>query len=141
MLLRALPLVLAAIGIIVLVGGCGRDNGLPGDLTEHLEGCGISVPVLGSHAPLSSRAGHLFFEEDPSIEQKIIAEFNLTEVERGSPEFQSISTRVVAKPKALWGISGRPAKLKLNDRGQLEFLYLLKTENDRTYLFAEYAYG
>ena len=136
-----IPLALFVIGVAAVAGGCGRDNGLPGDLTEHLAGHGISLDVLGSQAPLSSRAGLLFFEENPSIEQRIIAELDLESVEPGSEEFESVSTRVVAKPRALWGASGRPAKLKLADGGQFEYLYLLKTEDGRTYLLAEYAYG
>ena len=99
------------------------------------------MSVLGFQAPLSSRAGHIYFEEDPRIEQEIIAKFNLRKVQQGSPEFESISTQVAEKPKALWGVSGTPAELKLKDGGQLDYLYLLKTMEGRTYLFAQYAYG
>jgi hypothetical protein len=141
MLFRNTLLALATMGIVALVAGCGRGNGLPGDLAEHLSRHGISVEILGFEAPLSSRAGFLFFEEETSIEQKIIAEFDLRKVEPGSREFESISSRVIARPEALWGVTDRPAKLKLRGGLQLEYLYLLQTGDGRTYLLAEYAYG
>ena len=41
----------------------------------------------------------------------------------------------------LWGISGRPVQLRLKDGAQLEYLYLLTTQEGQTYLITEYAYG
>lgn len=135
------PRSLAALCFAALAGGCGRDNGLPVDLTEHLVRNGISVDLTGSEAPWSSRAGLVFFEAAPDIERAIIAAFELEPVERDSPEFELVTGRVVATAKALWGTTGRPATLRLEDGGQFEYLYLLQTEEGRTYLVAEYAYG
>jgi hypothetical protein len=134
-------LALAAVGLTVLSSGCARDNGLPDDLTEHLAGYGISVLVLGSEAPLSSRSGHVFFAAAPGVEQEIIAALGLEPIEPGSPEFELVCARVSATPRALFGTSGRPPGLQLEDGGQFEFLYLLQTTDGRTYLLAEYAYG
>jgi hypothetical protein len=138
---RVILVVLAAVGAIALAGGCARDNGLPGELTKLLAGNGITVPVSGSEAPLSSRAGLVFFQADPTLERKIIAAFGLRRVEPESAEFEAAAARVAARPNALWGVAGRPAALKLPGGGQLENLYLLTTQDGRTYLLAEYAYG
>lgn len=134
-------LALALIAISMLLGGCGRGNGLPDDLTAHLTGRGISVRILGFKAPLSSRAGFVFFDPDPDLEVKIIAEFHLKKIEQEDRQFDFIAARIAGKPKALWGISGRPARLKLKNGAQFEYLYLLTTEDGRTYVLAEYSYG
>ncbi len=141
MLFRITHLVLVAVGIAALAGGCGWNNGLPYDLMGHLARHGISVRVLGSDAPLRSRAGFVFFNQDPDIEAKIIAEFDLRKIEPNNSAFNVIPALVTGKPKTLWGIGGRPAKLKLKGGAQFEYLYLLTTEDGRTYLLACYAYG
>lgn len=140
-LFRRTYLATAVMGFTMFGTHCGRDNGLPGDLTEHLARHGITVDVTGSQAPLSSRAGFIFFEPDPETEAKIIAEFDLGKIEPENTLFDSVSARVPAKPEALWGTAGRPEKLKLENGAQLEYLYLLTTVDGPTYLLAEYAYG
>ena len=141
MLLKATQLVMTAIGIAVLVSGCKPGNGLPSDLTAHLAAHGISVRASGFHAPLSSRAGFIFFDHDPALETKIITEFDLKKIKPQDPRFNFYAGRVAAKPTSLWGIAGRPTRLKLKDGAQFEYLCLLTTADGRTYLLAEYAYG
>ena len=136
-----LQLVVVAIGLAAIPVGCGRGNGLPGDLKDLLARNGIAVHVRGFEAPLSSRAGFVFFDQDPAMEAMIVARFNLQKTEPDSADYRFISARVPGKPKDVWGIAGRPAKLKLDDGGQLEYLYLITTSDGRTYLAAEYAYG
>lgn len=133
--------ILAVLGLAALAAGCGRGNGLPAALRGHLAEQGIVLPAAGSVAPLSSRAGLLYFAGDPALEAAIIAQFDLRKIEAGDPAFRFITGRVSEQPRALWGIAGRPARLKLGNGLQFEYLYLLTTEDGRTYLFAEYAYG
>ena len=131
---------MTAIAIPLVLSGCGRNNGLPSDLTAHLAIHGIHVRASGSQAPLSSRAGFVFFDHDPAIEAKIVVEFQLEKIDPQDPRFSFYAGRLAEKPLSLWGIGGRPAILKLKDGAQFEYLYLLTTEG-RSYLFAEYAYG
>jgi hypothetical protein len=132
---------ITAAGIVLLVTGCGRDNGLPNDLTGHLAALGIELRASGSHAPLSSRAGYIFFDQNPEFEARIIAAFGLKEIDSQDPLFGLVSRQVSAKPIGLWGITGRPANLKLANGGQFEYLCLLTAADGHTYLCAEYAYG
>lgn len=132
---------MAVMATAMLLGACGRGNGLPDDLAAHLAGHGISAPFSGFEAPLRSRAGLVFFGSDPVIEAKIIAEFHLKKIQREDRQFAFITTRIHGKPKALWGISGRPSQLRLKNGAQFEYLYLLTTADGRTFLLAEYSYG
>lgn len=136
-----MKLVVVAVGLAVIPGGCGRGNGLPGDLKNLLARNGIAVHVRGFEAPLSSRAGFVFFDHDPAIQALIVARFNLQRTEPDSRDYSFVASRVPVRPKDVWGIAGRPAKLKLDDGGQFEYLYLITTSDGRTYLAAEYAYG
>jgi hypothetical protein len=130
----------AAAAIVLLAHGCGRDNGVPADLVNHLARHGIQIRALGSRAPLSSRGGFVTFEHDTAVEAKIAAAFRLERLAPEDPRFSSYAGRIAEKPVALWGIGGRPASLTLENGSQFESLYLLVTEG-RSYLFAEYAYG
>lgn len=129
------------LAMMLVLCGCARDNGLPGDVTDHLAAHDVQVEFLGADAPPSSRAGMVYFDTDPAVEQRIVAALHLEPVSPGTPAFDDISGRVPERPAMLWGASGRPPKLKLRDGGQFEYLYLLRTADGRTYLFAEYAYG
>ena len=131
---------MTAIAIPLLAGGCGRDNGLPTDLTAHLAIHGIHVRASGSQAPLSGRAGFVSFDRNPALEAKTVTKFQLGKIAPGDPRFSFYARQIAEKPLSLWGIGGRPAILKLKDGAQFEYLYLLITEK-RCYLFAEYAYG
>jgi len=113
---------------------------MPDDLTAHLAAHGIMVPVAGSIAPLSGRAGIVFFDHEPTIENKIVAELHLEKIGPEDPRFVAYAGKISEKPVSFWGVSGRPAILKLKGSAQLEYLYLIITET-RSYLFAEYAYG
>ena len=132
---------LAFVALVAFSSGCGRNNGLPDDLTEHLAGHGITVGVVEAEAPLSSRSGLLRVEGTPGFEQAIVAALGLEPIERASPEFERVAERLPVPPGSLWGASGRPPALRLADGGQLEYLYLCLTEDGSTYLLAEYAYG
>jgi len=136
---RTIKLVVSVFGVAIFLNGC--NNGLPNDLSDHLSCHGIIVRVAGFHAPISGRAGYIFFAHDIDIETKIIAQYDLKRIEHQDPRFKFISCQITETPKELWGIVGRPAKLKLNSGAQFENLYLLATEEGRTYIFAEYAYG
>lgn len=141
MTLSASRAVLGLVATAIIVSACGRGNGLPPDLANHLADRGIPISISGFDAPLSSRGGFVFFEEDPSAEAKIVAEFGLKEIDRKDRMFLFVSGKIPEKPKVLWGVAGRPKSLRLKDGAQLEFLYLLTTFEGRTYIFSEYAYG
>lgn len=140
MLWRIARYLTAAVAIVLAAHGCGRDNGLPADLTGHLARHGIQIQTLGSEAPLSSRAGFVVIEHDSALEARIIAEFRLERIAAQDPRVAAYAGRVGETPVAVWGIGGRPASLKLENGSQFENLYLLVTAR-RSYLFAEYAYG
>ena len=138
-MLRAIKLIVTLIGVVFFLNGCG--NGLPGDLADDLSKHGIIVRVSGFHAPISSRAGYIFFVHDIDIETNIIAQYDLKKIDPHDPRFKFISCRIGETPKELWGIANRPVKLKLKNGAQFENFYLLTTKEGRTYIFAEYAYG
>ena len=65
----AAPLLLAAF----LLAGCGRDSGLPRDLTSHFKARGISIQPSRAHAPLSERGGYVVVSYDAQVAARIIA--------------------------------------------------------------------
>jgi hypothetical protein len=83
----------------------------------------------------------LTLSPDPLAETRLVAALGLVVVDSYDPIFRTISGRVAAEPKALRGISGRPAQLRLRNGAQLEYLYLLTTQDGRSYIITEYAYG
>jgi hypothetical protein len=135
--------ILMAASVIGLLGGCGRGNGLPGDLTSHLAGRGIQVKPIQSHAPLSGRGGYVIVRHNPTTATNLIAAFKLGQVPADDRQFRWVVERVgsISTAKEIWGAVGRPAQLKLKNGGQLEYFYLLITTDGRMYLLAEYAYG
>jgi hypothetical protein len=114
-------------------------NGFSRDLTSHLNANGISLSLVGSDAGVGSRRGHVSFRADPAVEAKIIERFGLKPVEpTAAPQ---ITSMLPMGTRALWGIVGRPATLKLKSGVQFEYLYLQKTPDGLTFLAAEYAAG
>jgi hypothetical protein len=145
-LLKMLPIrhLAAALSMMVLLlPGCGRDNGMPGDLTELLKAHDILVQPSRSHAPHSQRGGFLVAKHDSEVAAKIISTFGLKKIPADDPAW-SLRAPAVGAPvaaKEVWGVSGRPAQLKLKDGAQFEYFYLLVTPDGEMYLMAEYAYG
>jgi len=80
---------------------------------------------------------------DPQTAANIIAVFGLETIQPDASPWRLALERAggVASPKELWGVSGRPAQLKLKNGDQFEYLYLLVTTDGWMYLLAEYAYG
>ena len=135
-----LALLLAAATIL---GGCGRDNGLPRELISHLSNRGIKITPSRVRAPLSSRGGYIVAPFDPRIATTIVSTFKLERIEADDHQWRMAigQTDGTAAPKELWGVSGRPPVFKLKSGGQFEYFYLLITTDGMMYLIAEYAYG
>ena len=126
-----------------LLPGCGRDNGMPRDLTEHLKARGIIIQPTSISAPVSKRGGFVIMNYDAKVAAKIIATFSLKKIPADEPHWavtaQNVGATVTAKE--VWGAPGRPSQFKLKDGGQFEYFYLLVTPGGEMYLYAEYAYG
>lgn len=139
---RALLWLVAAVGTPLLAGGCSVDNGLPADLAAHLATHGVPLRIKRSHAPLTDRAGVVVIARDTALEQRIVLAFGLTRIERDDVRFaRRIPADLATRPDlAVWGVEGRPASLRLQGGGQLEYLYLITTADEAS-LLAEYAYG
>ena len=131
------------LAMIATLTGCGRDNGLPADLTRHLADQGITISPSHTHAPLSSRGGYVVVPSTSQLAVDLIAEFDLEEVKPGDPIWNRMADQAggTAAIEEMWGIAGRPAQFKLEDGGQFEYFYLVVTNDDLMYLLAEYAYG
>ncbi len=123
--------------------GCGRDNGMPRDLTDHLEARGIIIQPTLTNAPLSQRGGFLVTRYDAQIAAKLISAFGLKQIQEDDIGWalraKTIGANIAAKE--IWGVSERPSQFKLKNGGQFEYFYLLVTPDGEMYLFAEYAYG
>ena len=136
---------LALLAIVViglsLSAGCVRDNGLPQDVVRLLDGRGAKVEVISANAPLSSRKGTLAVAADTQTRQQIVDGLQLAQIVPSDPRFSALGKDIGSAPAAVWGIAGRPAQLRLHDGSQLEYLYLLTTDDGRTYIVAEYSYG
>jgi hypothetical protein len=128
----------AAIGLAYFAFSYAQ-NQFTRDLTAHLSANGITLSLVGSNAGLGSRRGHLSFRADSALEAAIIQRFGLKSVEPTS--VPQITALLPMGTRALWGITGRPAALKLKGGAQFEFLYLQKTPDGLTFLVAEYAQG
>jgi hypothetical protein len=131
---------------IIVIGiclGCGGGNGLPQDLVRHLGGKGITLKVVRSHAPLSSRGGYVIGKHEVAAEVKIVSVFNLQPLTAGDPGWQQIAARwkIGTKSTSIFGATGRPAGLKLKNGSQFEYFYLVIMGDGTMWLFAEYAYG
>lgn len=137
------------LGLVLMVAyssalsGCGRDNGLPGDLTRHLAERGIKITPARVHAPLSSRGGYVVVGHTPEVATNLVLTFKLERIDADDRQWGWAIERAggVAGVKEMWGITGRPAQFKLKDGGQFEYFYLIITEDGFMYLVAEYAYG
>ena len=134
---------LEALPALILAGGfgCGANNGLPGDLVSLLCDSGIEIRILEEHAPFDSRAGFVRIEHDEALEARIVAAFDLLVIDPKDPVSIDFAKRAGGTPSSLWGITGDSPKLLLEDGGRFLYLYLMVTDDGRTFVFAEYAYG
>lgn len=131
------------LGALLVLSGCGRGNGLPSDLIRHLDQRGIKVTPVRVHAPASSRYGYVVTSHAPELVSALVTTFHLQRLEPGDGQWQMAVERAggVTSVKEVWGIAGRPAAFKFQNGGQLEYFYLLVTEDGWLYLAGEYAYG
>lgn len=134
--LKALPAL-----FLVAACGCAVNNGLPGDLVTLLGDSGIGIIVLEEHAPFDSRAGFVRIAHDAEMEARIVSAFDLQAIDTHDPASVDLAGRVGGTPAALWGLTGETPKLLLEDGGRFLYLYLMVTDDGRTFVFAEYAYG
>ncbi len=129
--------------VAVVLSGCSLDNGMPQDLVDHLKARHILVQPTRVHAPLSQRGGFVVTRYDAQVVAAIVSAFSLEPIQADDPHWvttaQTIGATVAARE--IWGVSGRPVQLKLQDDGQFEYVYLLVAQDGDVYLFAEYAYG
>ena len=125
------------------LGGCGRGNGLPSDLTRHLARQGIRITPVRVQAPLSSRGGYVVAPYSPEVATNIVATFQLRQIAPEDRQWGLAIERAggVTGAKEVWGITGRPAQFRLKDGGQFEYFFLIVTKDGFMYLVAEYAYG
>lgn len=128
---------------VAFLPGCGRDNGLPGDLIALLKSHNILVQPSRTHAPLSQRGGWLVTRYDPQVATGIISTFGLKPVPADDPGWTAAAHGIgeTIAAKEVWGASGRPPQFRFEDGGQLEYFYLLVTPGGEMYVIAEYAYG
>jgi hypothetical protein len=133
--LKALPAVLLAAAC-----GCSVNNGLPGDLESLLADSGIAIHILESDAPFDSRSGFVRIARDEALEAMIVEAFDMTPIDHHDPLSADLAERTEATPVAVWGVTGSPGLL-LEDGGRFLYLYLMVTDDGRTFIFAEYAYG
>ncbi len=131
------------LGVVSILTGCGRGNGLPGELTSHLAERGIKITPTRVYAPVSSRGGYVVTRYSPETATNIIGTFRLARIQPDERQWRHALERAggPGTVKELWGVSGRPAQFKLKNGGQFEYFYLLITEDGLMYLVAEYAYG
>jgi hypothetical protein len=114
-------------------------NGFTRDLTAHFAANGIVLSLVGSDGGIGSRRGHVSFRADAAVEATIVERFGLKPVEPSAvPQIMAV---LPMGTRALWGITGRPATLKLKSGAQFEYLYLQKTPDGLTFVVAEYAAG
>jgi hypothetical protein len=131
------------LGFAWLLTGCGRDHGLPAELTSHLAERGIKITPSSVHARLSSRGGYVLARYSSQTVTNVIGMFKLVRIQPDDRQWRWAIDRAggVGSVKELWGITGRPAQFKLKSGGQFEYFFLLILENGLVYLVAEYAYG
>ena len=129
--------------LILNFPACSRDNGLSADMLKLLASRGISVKPVSSSAPLSSRSGYLVLGQNPELLNSIISKLNLEKLQPEERRWQFAMSRLSGSHKVsgIWGVSGRPASLKLGNGGQFEYCYLIETGDGFLYLLAEYAYS
>ena len=135
---------LAGLVLLVLVlGSCSLDNGMPRDLAAHLRSHGISLHATRASAPISQRGGYVVAKYDAPTVQRIVERLRLERLAPDDPQWLLVSRSAAGslEVKELWGASGRPAAFRLKDGGQFEYVYLLVTPGGEMWLFAEYAYG
>ena len=128
---------------LLALTGCGRGNGLPGDLVAHLAARGIAIDPLRAEAPLSSREGWVALKERAGLAERLVKTFTLAPVLGRDPNWDQAKVTLPAgvKVRQAWGVQGRPAQFKLADGGQFEYFYLALTADGELYLLAAYAYG
>ena len=122
---------------------CTRGNGLPDQLLAHLASRGIKVESLRIHAPYSSRGGYVVARYDEAAAKAIVTTFQLRKIGPDDPQwkFAMVQAGGGTVPSELYGLTGRPEQFKLANGGQLEYFYLLVTDEGLMYLVAEYAYS
>lgn len=128
---------------VLLLPGCGRDNGLSLDLMRHLSASGIYIEGSRVHAPRSERAGFLVTKYDAQVAARIIDTFALEKLAPDDARWLSDTGRMRGQivGKDLWGVTGRPPQFRLKNGGQFEYFYLVVTSAGEMYLFTEYAFG
>jgi hypothetical protein len=135
------PALVLAAGLFA--GGCGRDNGLPKELTGHLADRGIKIAPTRAHGAPSSRGGYVVAQYNAQTVTNIVTTFKLERIEPDNRQWQWAIDKTGGgiTTKELWGVAGRPAQFKLKSGPQFEYFYLLITADGLMYLIAEYAYG
>lgn len=134
--LKAVPAAFLAVAC-----GCALNNGLPGDIASLLADSGIEIHIMEEHAPPDSRAGFVRIAHDEALEASLVEDFELSPVDPHDPVSADLAGRARVTPESLWGVTGNTPKLLLEDGGRFLYLYLMVTDDGRTFLFAEYAYG
>lgn len=133
-LVRIAAFVTTLLGLV----SCGFNNGLPGDLKEHLQERGIPIVELASVAPLSKRWGYVVVSSNPSLLNHLRASFQLQSVLKHS---ERCMESLAVNPVEVWAIFGRPTSLTLRNGGQFEYLCVVVSKDAKMYLVTEYSYG
>lgn len=134
---RAAPLFALALA------ACSGSNGLPDEVVAMLAGKGVTVKPKDAYAPASRRGGWIELAPAPALIDRIVAALGLPECAPDDPglrrQLSDLGLRLdVAKA---YGLTKRPPAFALPGGGQLEFLYLVHTKDNRLLLVAEYASG
>lgn len=134
---RAAPLLALALA------ACSGSNGLPDEVVALLAGKGVTVKPKDSHAPAARRGGWLEVVPAPALIDRIVAALGLPECapEDAGLRLQLSNNGLRLDVAKAYGLTKRPPAFALPGGGQLEFLYLVHTKDNRLLVVAEYASG
>jgi hypothetical protein len=146
LLRRRLPLPAArrtAPLVALALAACSGSNGLPAELVALLGGKGVTVRATDRYAPAARRSGWIEVAPAPALIDRIVAALGLPEcaADDAGLRLQMSDLGLRLDVARTYGLTKRPAALALAGGGQLEFLYLVHTQDNRLLLVAAYASG
>ncbi|MFN9276099.1 MAG: hypothetical protein ACK53T_01140 [Planctomycetota bacterium] len=136
---RTAPLLALALAL----AACSGSNGLPEELVALLGGKGVTVRSTDRYAPAARRSGWIEVAPAPALIDRIVAALGLPEcaADDAGLRLQMSDLGLRLDITKAYGLTKRPAALALAGGGQLEFLYLVHTRDNRLLVVAAYASG
>jgi hypothetical protein len=129
--------------LALALAACSGSNGLPEDLVALLGGKGVTVRSTDRYAPAARRSGWIEVAPAPALIDRIVAALGLPEcaADDAGLRLQMSDLGLRLDVARVYGLTKRPAALALAGGGQLEFLYLVHTKDNRLFVVAAYASG